>query len=89
MNFDKDSTENVPHASGIYVMHTAMKILYVGYSYDMRKSLGENRSDPCISEAKRFRYMLTNSPDEAKKKLLKEYFEKHGQLPRCNHKEEL
>jgi hypothetical protein len=62
-----------------------MKILYIGNStQNIKKSLIDCLSDPCISKAKRFSYAQTESSDKVKEQLLNEYRSKHnGKLPEC------
>ena len=82
IDFDRTNIEAVPELPGVYAMHAAMKILYVGSGTNLRQSLLESLSHPCIGRAKRFHYM-TNKHNEMKEKLLKEYHQKHGRLPEC------
>ena len=61
-----------------------MKILYIGSAQNLRQSLLECISDPCIKKAKGFSYLVTNSADKVKEQLMKEYQEKHdNKLPIC------
>ncbi|MFQ5920576.1 MAG: hypothetical protein ACE5JV_00995 [Nitrososphaerales archaeon] len=82
-DFDRANVEGVPELPGVYVMHAAMKILYIGGGLNLRQGLLDLISHPCIGKAKRFRYMTTQSYDEMKAKILEEYREKHGRLPQC------
>ena len=83
MDFERKNVEDIPELSGVYMMHAAMKILYIGSGENLRQKLLESLSEPCISKAKRFRYMATQLPDEVKEQLLNEYLRKHGKLPEC------
>lgn len=87
LDFDKSNVINIPECAGVFGMHAAMKILFIGSSQNLRNSLLESLSTPCIDKAKRFRYMITESPDVVKAQILKEYIEKHdGKLPLCMEK---
>ena len=79
----------VPEKSGVYKLHAAMKILYIGSSNQtLRQSLLDCLSNPCISKATRFGYALTYSADKVKEQLLNEYRSKHnGKLPVCMEEE--
>ena len=69
---------------GVFKVHASMKILYFGSSINLRQSLLESLSDPCISKAKRFSYLITENAEQVKDQLLREYRESHGgSLPRC------
>jgi len=83
LDFDRTNVEATPELPGVYAMHTAMKVLYIGGATNLRQSLLELLSHPCVNKAKRFHYMLTPSPDAIRDNLLKEYHQKHGKLPQC------
>lgn len=84
LDFNQDITKTIPEQSGVFVMHAAMKILYIGSAQNLRTTLLESLRAPCIEKAKRFRYMVTDSNETIKDQLLKEYLEKHnGKLPAC------
>ena len=69
---------------GVFKLHANMKILYIGSSINLRKSLLELLSDPCVGKAKRFSYLVTDKAEQVKNQLLKEYRESHeGKLPEC------
>ena len=85
LDFDKSTVENIPEEDGVYKMHASMKILYIGGdTQNIRQSLFDCLSDPCISKATRFSYALTDTADKVKEQLLNEYRSKHnGKLPTC------
>jgi excinuclease UvrABC nuclease subunit len=84
LNFDKATITEIPESEGIYKMHASMKILFIGNSHNLRKSLLECLSDSCLNKATRFSYTVTQSSDKIQELLLNEYRMKHsGQLPLC------
>lgn len=84
LDFSEAQAANTPESSGVYMMHAAMKILYIGSTDNLKKSILNSLKTPCTCDAKRFRYFATGSHEELGKKLLREYQEKHdGKLPRC------
>jgi excinuclease UvrABC nuclease subunit len=84
LNFDKGTITQIPESEGIYKMHASMKILFIGSSHNLRKSLLESLSDSCLNKATRFSYTITQSSDKIQELLLNEYRMKHsGQLPLC------
>ena len=90
LDFDQSSIVSiVSKASGVYKLHASMKILYIGSTnQNLRQSLLDCLSDPCISKARRFSYALTGSADKVKEQLLNEYRSKHnGKLPVCMEEE--
>jgi excinuclease UvrABC nuclease subunit len=89
LDFDKSTIETIPESPGLYKMHASMKILYIGSSTHIKKSLIDCLSDPCVSKAKRFSYALTESSDKVKGQLLNEYRSKHNnKLPECMQEDE-
>jgi hypothetical protein len=84
LDFDRDNVSNIAESEGVYKMHVGMKILFMGSNQNLRQSLLECLSKPCISKAKRFSYAITQSSDKIKEQLLNEYRSKHnGKLPTC------
>lgn len=84
LDFNEEQTAKVPESPGVYMMHAAMKILFIGGSTNLKQSIAESLKTSCISDAKRFRYFVTDSHEAIKGKLLKEYQEKHdGKPPKC------
>jgi hypothetical protein len=84
LDFDRDNISNIAETEGVYKMHVGMKILFIGSSQNLRESLLECLSNPCISKAKRFSYAITQSSDKMNGQLLNEYRNKHnGRLPTC------
>ena len=74
----------IPESPGVYKMHVSMKILYIGSGDNLKQSLLQTISDPCIGKATRFSYFVTKSADKVKEQLIKEYQETHGnKLPTC------
>lgn len=86
LDFDSRSLEAVPESPGVFVMHASMKVLYIGSGQNIRQGLASRLSDECSSKAKRFKYMLTDSHEQAREGLIQEFRQKHqGSLPPCNH----
>jgi hypothetical protein len=84
LDFDSDNISNIAESEGVYKLHAGMKILFIGSSQNLRKALLECLSNPCISNAKRFSYAITQSSDKINEQLLNEYRNKHnGTLPTC------
>jgi hypothetical protein len=85
LDFDKSTVMNIPEGAGVYKIHASMKIFQIGSNtQNVRQSLLDCLSDPCISKATRFSYALTDSADKIKEQLLNEYRSKHnGKLPIC------
>ena len=80
-NIDTSTTLEKP---GVFKVHANMKILFIGSSTNLKQSLLESLSDPCISKARRFSYLITENSMHIKNQLLKEYRESHGgSLPTC------
>ena len=79
-----DITTASPEKPGVFKVHASMKILYIGSSTNLKQSLLESLSDPCIGKARRFSYLVTEKAEQVKDQLLKQYRESHGgNLPVC------
>lgn len=84
LDFNEENIQKSPSVPGVFMMHAAMKILYINSSEDIKAGIIQCRSDPCIANATRFRFMITDSYDTIKADLLKDYQERHnGSLPGC------
>lgn len=84
LDYNTNEITKTPADPGVYMMHAAMKILVIGSSVNLRQTILESLNDSCTRDAKRFRYFVTNTHEETKNQLLKEYQEKHdGKLPKC------
>ena len=84
IDFNKESIMKIPESEGVYKTHASMKILDLGNSFNLQKSLTQLLQDPCSKKATRFSYALTESSKEIKEFLLEEYRNKHdGKLPLC------
>jgi excinuclease UvrABC nuclease subunit len=84
LDFDKAHVDSVPEAAGVYLMHASMKVMHIGGSENIRKSLQQLLTDPCASKAKRFHYMQTSSYASVAEELLRDFKEKHqGKSPSC------
>ena len=84
LDFARDNITYIAESEGVFKLHAGMKILFIGSSHNLRESLLECLSNPCISKAKRFSYAITQSSDKIKEQLLNEYRNNHdGKLPTC------
>ena len=84
LDFDAGTVDGIPSEPGVFVMHAAMKILYIGGSESLREDLAGRLADPCTRDASRFKYMLAPNYRDVRDGLLGEYRERHGgRLPRC------
>jgi hypothetical protein len=84
LDFNEDEIKKTPQSAGIFMAHAAMKILIIEGTTNLRQSLLDITKKPCTSDAKRFRYFVTDAYDELKTKLLNDYKQKHdGKLPKC------
>lgn len=84
LDFNNDNIQKSPSSPGVFMMHAAMKILLIESSDNIKSAIIQSRLNPCIANATRFRFMITDSPDSVKSDLLKDYQQRHnGSLPRC------
>ena len=86
LDFDESNITKaaIPDKPGVFKVHASMKILYIGSTMDLRRSLLESLSDPCVGKARRFSYLVTEKAEQVKDQLLTEYRENHGgNMPAC------
>jgi hypothetical protein len=84
LDFSQDGISGAPEKPGVFMMHAAMKVLFINNSTNLKKSLQDSLSVPCISEAKRFRFMISDDHEKIKKELIEDYKNRHdGKMPSC------
>ena len=84
IDFNRTSIDEVPPSEGVYKLHENMKILFIGSTKNLRQSLTQDLTNPCINNRARFSYANTERSDKIVENLLDEYRNKHdGKLPLC------
>ncbi|MEM2160187.1 MAG: hypothetical protein QXN55_04460 [Candidatus Nitrosotenuis sp.] len=84
LDFNEETISKIPPSAGIYMMHAAMKILYIGGSANLKESILKSLNAPCTRDSKRFKYAVLSDFERVGVQLLREYQEKHnGKLPKC------
>ena len=84
LDFNKEAINNAPETPGVFMMHAAMKILYIGNSNNLRSGLLESLNNPCISESTRFRYSPTENHATIRDELIEDYKKRHDEkMPKC------
>ncbi|HEX6378477.1 MAG TPA: hypothetical protein VFZ60_05305 [Nitrososphaeraceae archaeon] len=84
IDFNRTSIDEVPQSEGVYKLHANMKILFIGSTKNLRQSLIQDLTNPCINNSARFSYANTETADKIVENLLDEYRNKHdGKLPLC------
>lgn len=65
-------------------MHADMKILWIGGSENMKKTITGTASDECISKSTRFRFREEENYEKAKMEIIEDFKKRHeGNLPDC------
>ena len=83
-DFNEETISKIPQSEGVYMMHASMKILFIGGSENIKKSIQEKEKETCILKATRVRYMQTRSYEQVSKDLIKDYQDRHdGKSPQC------
>lgn len=83
-DFNQESISKIPHIPGVYMMHKNMKILFIGGSENIKKSIEIDKSQECISNASRFRYKKDMDYEKSKNELIMNYKKRHeGEYPEC------
>lgn len=84
LDFNHNTIDKVPETEGVYKLHSSMKILFIGSSKNLRESLTQDLTNPCINNNSRFSYAVTDTADKIREDLLNEHRNKHdGKLPVC------
>lgn len=84
LDFNHTTIDKVPELEGVYKLHASMKILIIGGSKNLRQSLTQDLTNPCINNNSRFSYAIVETADRIREDLLNEYRNKHdGKLPSC------
>ena len=84
LDFNEETISKIPQSAGVYMVHASMKILFIGGSENIKKSIQEKEKEPCISKATRVRYMQTGSYEQISEDLIKDYQDRHeGKIPQC------
>ena len=84
LDFNREAISQIAELEGVFKMHSEMKILFMGSGQNLRNSLLDCLSNPCISKAKRFSYAFSHCSERMADELLLEYRNKHGgRLPNC------
>ena len=75
---------DIPEKPGVYMMHAVMKILFIGGSQNMKKSIIETLEKKCVSNATRIRFREEMNFDKIKNELISDYKKRHeGNFPQC------
>ena len=84
LDFSQEIFEKIPKSPGVFMMHAAMKILFIGGSNNMKKTIEDISSEECISKSTRVRYRKEESFEKIKHELIVDFKKRHqGQLPSC------
>ncbi len=74
----------IPEKPGVYMMHASIKILLIGGSRNMKKSIAEDLEKKCVSNSTRIRFREEMNFDEIKNELISDYKKRHeGNIPQC------
>jgi len=83
LDFNQDIISKTPETPGVFMMHADTKILHIGGSENMRKTI-ESISEKCVLDATRFRYGEEKDFEKRKNELITDYKKRHeGKLPKC------
>ncbi len=90
-DFTDENLDKVPNEAGVYVLYQRGSLIYIGRSgggsTTLRSRLKDHkagREGPCTQEAIAYRREVTSTPVSREKQLVDEYYNAHGQLPKCN-----
>ena len=87
IDFGEQTLSIIPSGPGVFMMHSSMKILFIEGTGDIKKSIEEKKTHPCITNTTRLRYMKTPHYEKIEKGLITDYKNRHeGKIPLCMQK---
>ena len=74
----------IPEIPGVFMMHASMKILLIGGSNNIKKSISEALEKKCASQATRLRFRAEENFEKIKEELIADFKKRHeGNIPQC------
>lgn len=87
IDFGEQTLSIIPSVPGVFMMHSSMKILFIEGTANIKKSIEEKKTHPCITNTTRLRYMKTPHYEKIEKGLITDYKNRHeGKIPLCMQK---
>lgn len=87
LDFSEQTLLAIPHVSGVYMMHSTMKILFIEGTDNIKKAIEEKQTHPCITNTTRLRYIQTPNYEKIARDLITDYKNRHeGKIPLCMQK---
>lgn len=84
LDFNQEYFKDIPEFAGVFIMHHAMKILFIGGSENIKKSIIELSTNDCIAKAARFKYKKEENFEKITVELIEDFKKRHeGNLPGC------
>jgi len=76
-DFKRSILSDMPQTEGVFMMHSAMKILFIEGTTNLKKSIEEKFNHPEITENTRLRFMMTQTYKKTAEELIKNYRVRH------------
>ncbi len=84
LDFNEEECSKIPEVSGVYMLHAAMKILFIGGTKNLKASILNAFSDRDISKATRIRFRKEENFERVSEELIIDFKKRHeGQPPSC------
>ncbi|WP_297592580.1 hypothetical protein [Nitrosopumilus sp.] len=84
LDFNQEYFKDIPESAGVFMMHQAMKILFIGGSENIKKTIIELSTNDCIRKATRFKYRNEENFEKTRLELIGDFKKRHeGNLPDC------
>ena len=78
LDFKRNVLLDIPQTEGVFMMHAAMKILFIEGTANLKKSIEEKFNHPGITDNARLRFMNTSSYEKIAEELIKDYRIRHN-----------
>lgn len=84
LDFNQEYFKGIPEFAGVFMMHQSMKILFIGGSKNIKKSIIDLSVKDCISKATRFKYRKEENFEKITVELIEDFKKSHdGKIPEC------
>ena len=84
IDFNHKSFSKIPELPGVFMMHASMKILFIGGSENMKKTITDTALQECISKSTRFRFRKEENYEKIRIEVINDFKKRHeGNLPDC------
>lgn len=83
-DFNEDNISEIPQKAGVFMMHSAMQILCIEGTKNIKNTITGKFLQRYTSDNTRLRYMITEDFERISENMIRDYKNRHeGNLPLC------